>query len=407
MAQHETERHASWLELFFDLVAVAAVAEFAHLLHGDAHHGPGGLEITAFFTLYLAIWLVWTTFTMYSNVVADKVGLRAMFFGMAGIATMAAAVPHGMDSRADVFAAAYLLTSAVGRGAFESSGRVLLSWIATSQNFGLVPWIVSFFVDDPWWKIGLWLFGLVLTMVFSVLASRGDQEAMLARMNESLAKRAERTERTRRRGRGGREPQRGTATRARPTTIAAALLDSGHFGERLGLFVIIVLGEAVLQCVGAVAELDNWGRHSGEGWVLRLTIVAAFALLATLWGLNVRYGFAEEPRYPPSVVLPAHFVVVASVTALAAGLGTAVAGSTEHLNATNTWLMCGGLAAFLLVINLLVAHARRWPLRALAVAVPLVAAVLGPWLPAAVVVTAMAVAAGGQLWTLSAVRSDE
>jgi hypothetical protein len=66
--------------------------------------------------------------------------------------------------------------------------------------------------------------------------------------------------------------------------------------------------------------------------------------------------------------------------------------------------MCGGLAAFLLVINLLVGHARRWPLRVPAVLLPLVAAVLAPLLPAAVLVTVMAVAAGGQLLTLRSVR---
>lgn len=30
-----SERHATWLELFFDLVFVVAVAELAHLLHDD------------------------------------------------------------------------------------------------------------------------------------------------------------------------------------------------------------------------------------------------------------------------------------------------------------------------------------------------------------------------------------
>jgi hypothetical protein len=38
------------------------------------------------------------------------------------------------------------------------------------------------------------------------------------------------------------------------------------------------------------------------------------------------------------------------------------------------------------------------------VALPLVAAVVAPWLPAAVLVAVMAVAAGGQLWLLRATR---
>jgi low temperature requirement protein LtrA len=396
MTEPETaDRHASWLELFFDLVVVVAVSQLAHLLHGDAHHGPGGMDIVTFFTLYLAIWLVWTAFTLYSNVVADKVHLRAMFFGMAGIAAMAAAVPHSMDGRANVFAAAYLITNGIGSNAFQRAGRVLLSWNAASQNAGLAPWVASFFVDDPWWKLGLWLFGIALTMSVSMFASRADQDEVLAHMNDRLAKRAERARR--------RAPQ---SQQARQITFTIARLDAGHFGERLGLFVIIVLGEAMLQAVGAVAELEDWRPGGGEGWLLRLTLVTAFVLLVTLWGLNVRYGFAEDTRFPPALVLPAHFVVIASITTVAAGLGAALAESAEHLNTASTWLMCSGVAAFLLVINLLVAHTRWWPLRAAAVLVPLAAAVLSPWLPAAVLVAILAVAAGGQLLTLSRLRSE-
>jgi low temperature requirement protein LtrA len=396
MTEPATEdRHASWLELFFDLVVVVAVSQLAHLLHGDAHHGPGGLDITTFFALYLAIWLLWTTFTLYSNVAADKVHARAMFLGMAGIVTMAAAVPHSMDGRADLFAAAYLVTNVVGTAAFQSSGRVLISWTAASQNAGLLPWIASFWVANPWWKLGLWLFGLAVAMTSSVLASRADEDEMLTRLNERLEKRL-------------RNPSRPPVGRQIPfTKLVAAKLDAGHLGERLGLFVIIVLGEAMLQGVGAVANIEDWRPGGAEEWLLRLAMVAGFLLLITLWGLNVRYGFAEETRFPPSLVLPVHFLVIASVTTIAAGLGAAVGHSAEHLNGANTWLMCGGLATFLLVVNLLVGHARLWPLRALAVVLPLVAAVLGPWLPAAVLVTVMTVAAGGQLWCLSVVRSQE
>src|SRR3954470_19038207 len=219
--QVTADRHASWLELFFDLVVVVAVNQLAHLLHGDAHHGPGGLAITTFFTLYATIWLLWTTFTLYSNVVADKVHLRAVFIGMAGIATMAATVPHSMDGRANLFAAAYLVTNAVGSVAFQRSGRILLSWMATTQNAGLVPWIASFWVDSPWWKLGLWLLGISLTVAGSVFTSRADDGELLARVNQSMADRAERS--TRRRER-------------RPTSVVAAQLDAGHLGERLGLF---------------------------------------------------------------------------------------------------------------------------------------------------------------------------
>jgi low temperature requirement protein LtrA len=390
MTEPATEdRHASWLELFFDLVVVVAVNQLAHLLHGDAHHGPDAQAIVTFFTLYLTIWLLWTTFTLYSNVVAEKVHLRAMFLGMAGIATMAAAVPHSMDGRANLFAAAYLITNGIGTTTLMRSGRVLLSWTAATQNAGLVPWIVSFWVDNVWWKLGLWLLGLTITLWTSIYSGHRDQDEQLARMNEAVA----------RRGRGRRNPRA-----QRMPTLVAAQVDARHLGERLGLFVIIVLGEAMLQLVGAVADIEDWRPANGQGWLLLLAVVSAFALLITLWGLNVRYGFAEESPFPPALVLPVHFVVIAAITTLAAGLGSAATAHAGHLPASTTWLMCGGLSAFLLVINLLVAHARKWAPRVLAVLAPLVAAVLAPWLPAATLVTVMALAAAGLLWLLRATR---
>jgi low temperature requirement protein LtrA len=58
------ERHATWLELFFDLVVVAAVAQLAHLLHDR----PGAEDVFLFAVLYFAMWSVWTSFTLYANV---------------------------------------------------------------------------------------------------------------------------------------------------------------------------------------------------------------------------------------------------------------------------------------------------------------------------------------------------
>lgn len=371
-----SDRHASWLELFFDLVVVAAVNQLAHLLHGDEHHGPGGLAITTFFALYLAIWLVWTTFTLYSNVVADRVRQRAMFFGMAGIATMAATVPHGMGERSNVFAAAYLITAALGAASFTESGQILLSWGAATRNAGLVPWLVSFWVHHPWWKLGLWLLGLAMTVWFSILSNRVDAEDLIARYNAQAAR------------------------RHRRPTLVAATVDPAHLGERLGLFVIIVLGEAMLQLVGAAAQVEDWTPGSGRGWLLLLTVAAGFGLLITLWWLNVRHGFAEETRFSPTVILPAHFAAIAAITTIAAGLGSATTASATHLPAATAWLLCSGATVYLLVITAITPRVHRLPLSVATIAVPLIAAALAPLLPAAVIVAALLAACTAQAWNL-------
>jgi low temperature requirement protein LtrA len=390
--QDTADRHASWLELFFDLVVVVAVSQLAHLLHGDERHGPGGLAITTFFALYLAIWLVWTTFMLYSNVVADKVRRRVMFLGMAGIATMAAAVPHGTGERSAVFAAAYLLTSALGATSFTRSGHILLSWSAATRNVGLLPWLVAFWIHDSWWKLGLWLLGLAMTLWFGMLGGHRDGDELIARYNERAARRVQRV----------RDGQRHEKRAAATPTLVVAQVDGAHLGERLGLFVIIVLGEAMLQLIGAVAEIEDWSPDAGRGWLLLLTVAAGFGLLIALWWLNVRHGFAQETRFPPAFVLPAHFVAIAAVVAIAAGLGTAAAESAGHLPAATAWLMCAGTSAYLLVITALTRHTRGWPLTTATIALPLGAAALAPLVPAAAIVTTLLAVTATQTWNLAA-----
>src|SRR5690242_6125626 len=80
------ERHATWLELFFDLVIVVAVARLADLLHD----GPGRHEAFLFVVLFYAMWSVWTAFTLYANVSGDLTRIRLMLLAMFGIAIMAA-----------------------------------------------------------------------------------------------------------------------------------------------------------------------------------------------------------------------------------------------------------------------------------------------------------------------------
>jgi Bacterial low temperature requirement A protein (LtrA) len=79
-----TERHASWAELFFDLVAVAGVSALAHLLGSDLNAAALGLYALPF----LAFWLSWTTFMLYSNVAADQTRVVRLLIGMFGLGVM-------------------------------------------------------------------------------------------------------------------------------------------------------------------------------------------------------------------------------------------------------------------------------------------------------------------------------
>ncbi|WP_055715897.1 low temperature requirement protein A [Streptomyces torulosus] len=66
-------RHASWLELLFDLVAVAGVAQLAHVLHDE----PSAHDVAVYIVLFVAFWTAWLSNTLYGNVAADRTRTRA------------------------------------------------------------------------------------------------------------------------------------------------------------------------------------------------------------------------------------------------------------------------------------------------------------------------------------------
>ncbi|GIF76077.1 low temperature requirement protein A [Asanoa siamensis] len=325
------ERHASWLELFFDLVVVVAVAQLAHLIEGEVGLRDAGL----FVVLFYAVWSVWTSFTLYANVAATKTRTRAMLVAMFGIAVMAAAIPEAAGDRGEAFAIAYVLCRWLGMISWRRTGQMLFSWPAAQAGAGFVPWVVSIWVEPParYW---LWTAGVVLDIVISAVQG-GRAREMLARMRRS------------------------TSRRARSVRIVPARLDAAHFGERLGLFVIIVLGEAVAQVVLAASEVD-WTRP------LFVAALAGFGLLVCLWWLTLEYGALAVPRFGEQrieawLALPAHFTMTMAITSVAAGLGMLADDPADPLPVAARWVLCGGLALYFLsttVVGAVAGAPRAW-----------------------------------------------
>jgi low temperature requirement protein LtrA len=144
-----------------------------------------------------------------------------------------------------------------------------------------------------------------------------------------------------------------------PTLVSEAKVERGHLDERLGLFVIIVLGEAVAQVVSANSDVV-WTRPTIAASLL------AFLLLVGLWRLTTLYGFSTAPRttapLEPSIALAAHLGVTAAMIAIAAGLGGLIMEAGEHLATVERSYLFGGLAVYF-VVSLLSGIAGRAPLK--------------------------------------------
>ena len=64
---YEKNRHATWLELFFDLIFVVAIGKVTHIL-GHVHHGHFEPEqVWTFLLLFVPLWWIWSSHTIYAN----------------------------------------------------------------------------------------------------------------------------------------------------------------------------------------------------------------------------------------------------------------------------------------------------------------------------------------------------
>ena len=106
LAGQSPDRKVTWLELFFDLVFAAAVAQVASPLRAD--YSLEGLG--RFALLFIMIWWAWTGHAVFSTRFDTDDGVQRglTLLQMFGVAVMAANARDALDSRSSAgFAAAY------------------------------------------------------------------------------------------------------------------------------------------------------------------------------------------------------------------------------------------------------------------------------------------------------------
>ncbi len=373
----EPDDNIGWLELFFDLIAVAAVAVLTEGLREDVSLAGVGM----FLLLYAAIWLSWVTVVMYANVAAERTRIQTVLIAMFLVAVMAAAAPSHFDNRANAFAVAFVLVRiTVARGSLNT-GRLLTSWPVLQFGGATAPWIVSLWVHAPA-KYYVWAVALFFDLVMVAIRGQKDSAELAQRMNERFEQQTERSRRPARAARSGQPDDvglSGTAGQdtgtpggrrqgggrqgggrqgggrlgggqqgaAGPPKLVAVDVNRGHLDERLGLFVIIVLGEAVMGLVAAAATTE-WSA------VFQGTVCMAFVILVGIWWLTFSYGFAAAPHtrlatLPPRFGLPLHLISTIGIVCLAAGLGEMALHPDEDLSAGMAWITCAGLSLYFLV----------------------------------------------------------
>ncbi len=341
---HEAAREPGrvhWMELFFDLVFVVFVGQLAHGIHGD----PGWTEFGTFILLFFPAWWAWVNIVSVVNLLpglsSRSLGV-AMLAAMAAAGIMAAAAPGAFGDRAWAFS--------LGNAAMRAI--LLVLWLYQHrQQSSETPWRIWIYNGGT---AVLWLIASFLPLHIAVIfwaASIAVEVGMVTIGGHLWADRA------------------------------AANVNVEHASERLGLFVIIVLGESVFTIVSEVSS--DWDPRAGLAGALGFLIVALLGwaffqygtgiVTAGLERLQSRADFAGILQ--TTLFLP--FLLVLGVTSIAAGIATAIPAPYERLPLGAGISIGCGMALFY-ATNALVSLRYGQPRRSVA-----------PWAVPAVVVALM------------------
>jgi low temperature requirement protein LtrA len=129
----------------------------------------------------------------------------------------------------------------------------------------------------------------------------------------------------------------------------AAALDPHHFAERFGLFLIILLGEVVVEAGQASVDGDV---ATTAVWT---ALVAAMILAASLWwvyfdsaaeiNLRVLELSGGSPTMARAIFAVGHMLPAFALLIIAAGVGLLLEDHPPHIAA---WLACAGIGIYLL-----------------------------------------------------------
>ncbi|MFI6445766.1 low temperature requirement protein A [Kitasatospora sp. NPDC050543] len=312
-AELPESHRAGWFELFFDLVFVVIVAVLAQGLHGD----PGPAQFGTFLVLFFPAWWAWVNLMLTVNVFGSTATrVQAVLLAvMPGLGLLAAAAPQGLGSRAWAYALGaawvrvmlFVLWWQQARRGFSGIPlwRPLLYGLTTA-----VMWAVSAALPSPA-RFVLWGLAIALEVVLLAVRTGPSEESHLG---------------------------------------VYAQLSLEHLVERIGLFVVIVLGESVFTLVVSLAA--HFTGASGAAALFGFVAVAELAMIFFLWGTeNAARGLdrarsAGATRAIRDTVMYLPFLLVSGITVIAAGLGTAVAEPLHVLPAGARWALAGGVIAF-------------------------------------------------------------
>jgi low temperature requirement protein LtrA len=323
------EVREGWLELFFDLVFVAATL----LLSSAFAHGHHLADHLWFVGVFVGIWWVWLATTLHANrFPSDDLVHRLLSLTQMFLVTMVAiGAADGDEVHTEFMSITYgllLLTVAVTYARSARGGRAVRFARARALEYsaaGLIFLISTPLPVVP--RVALWLIGLAVAIVPAVLAANG-----------------------------------------------APPVDERHLLERMGAFTIIVCGEAFVKVALAADE----GRLES---INVLIVVLEFLLVFALWWSyfdDVPSAGLPDGSNRRSLWIGGHLVLHLCIVGVAIGVAKFITlDPSQDVPFTNVAYVAHPLAASYLALAAIGACTRRRPRAPLVTARLVTASVIG------------------------------
>ena len=318
LQRHRDGHHArvEFVELFFDLIFVFAVTQISHTLL--AHLTPLGAVQAAMMTA--AVWWAWIYTSWVTNWLdPNRVPVRIALFALMGAGLLlSTSLPEAFGAKGLWFALAFVAIQ-VGRTLFmlwavradavlRPNFLRILCWLCLSGVF----WIAGGLTDGQT-RLWLWLAALGIEYISSALSFR--------------------------------VPGLGKAVTADWT------VEGGHIAERVGLFIIICLGESVLV-IGATFAGLTWTPE-----VVMAAVVAFFGTLAMWWlyfsasheAASEVIATADDPgKLARQAYTYCPILIVAGIIVTAVGDELSLMHPTGHVEVEAALVLIGGPLLFMI-----------------------------------------------------------
>ena len=320
IAGETPDRRVTWLELFFDLVFAAAVAEVASPLRED--YSVAG--VARFAILFVLIWWAWIGHAVFStrfdtdDAVQRGLTLLQMFL----VAVMAANAGDALSSRSSAgFAAAYAVMRLVLVLQYSRARRVpqagaLAAWYAVGHGAAAALWLSSALIPSPA-RFWTWALAFAIDLGTPWLATQH-------------------------------------SVRVPP--------DAHHLPERFGLFTLILLGESVIAVMHGIEHQEYWSVSAA------LCAFSGMAIAFAFWWWYFDAGGATTPRPVRSkrdairlhVWSYAHLPMYLGLVVAFVGIQAIVSVAPEvALDATQQMILAGALAVSIGALSLVSAASTR------------------------------------------------